>query len=160
MAKEYEKCILHSVEYRNKSAEGNPSYWIYFTDSEGKFHCGHTGSNSSSGYMIKNYRYCGSGNTIYLKYHFTKKKGTCIIDVIKHNTPEEVEAENAVKAKKTTDGQKAEEDQRLIGRLRAQIERMKCCENCRHYSRTYGNCYSYDAQRSCESLSNWSLSDC
>lgn len=62
--------------------------------------------------------------------------------------------------KKTTDEQKAEEDQRLIGRLRAQIERMKCCENCRHYSRTYGNCYSYDAQRDCESLSNWSLSDC
>ena len=156
MAKEYEKCILHSVEYRNKSAEGNPSYWVYFTDSEGKFHCGHTGSNSGSGYTIENYRYCGSGTVIYLKYHFTRKTGSCIIDFIKHNTPEEVEAENAVKAKKTT----AEEDQRLIGRLRAQIERMKCCENCRHYSRTYGSCYSYDAQRDCESLSNWSLSDC
>ena len=68
-----------------------------------------------------------------------------------------VEAENA---KKTTDEQKAEEDQRLIGRLRAQIERMKCCENCRYYSRTYGNCYSYDKYQSCEALSNWSLSDC
>lgn len=156
MAKEYEKCILHSVEYRNKSAEGNPSYWVYFTDSEGKFHCGHTGSNSGSGYMIQNYRYCGSGTVIYLKYHFTKKKGTCVIDFIKHNTPEEVEAENAVKAKKTT----AEEDNQIIGRLKEQIERMKCCENCRHYSRTYGNCYSYDDQLSCESLSNWSLSDC
>ena len=68
-----------------------------------------------------------------------------------------VEAENA---KKTTDEQKAEEDQRLIGRLRAQIERMKRCENCRYYSRTYGNCYSYDKYQSCEALSNWSLSDC
>lgn len=156
MAKEYEKCILHSVEYRNKSAEGNPSYWVYFTDSEGKFHCGHTGSNSGSGYTIENYRYCGSGTVIYLKYHFTRKTGSCIIDFIKHNTPEEVEAENAVKAKKTT----AEEDNQIIGRLKEQIEKMKCCENCRHYSRTYGNCYSYDEQLSCEALSNWSLSDC
>ena len=63
-----------------------------------------------------------------------------------------VEAENA---KKTTD----EDNQRLIGRLKETIERMKCCENCRHYSRTYGNCYSYDEQLRCESLSNWSLSE-
>lgn len=61
-----------------------------------------------------------------------------------------------VKAKKTT----AEEDNQIIGRLKEQIEKMKCCENCRHYSRTYGNCYSYDEQLRCESLSNWSLSDC
>lgn len=161
MAKEYEKCILHSTEWRNKSTEGNPSYWVCFTDSNGKFQRGYTGSNSGSGYTIENYRYCGSGTVIYLKYHFTKKKGTCVIDFIKHNTPEEVEAENAVKAKKTPDELKPEGDsQRLIEHLKEQIEKMKCCENCRHYSRTYGNCYSYDAQRSCESLSNWSLSDC
>ena len=158
MERGYEKCILHSVEYRNKSAEGNPSYWVYFTTSEGQFQRGYTGSNSGSGYTIENY---SSGTVIYLKYHFTKKKGTCVIDFIKHNTPEEVEAENAVKAKKTPDELKPEgESQRLIEHLREQIKKMKCCENCRHYSRTYGNCYSYEEQLSCESLSNWSLSDC
>ena len=44
--------------------------------------------------------------------------------------------------------------------LKEQIEKMKCCENCRHYSRTYGHCYSYDSFQSCTSLSNWSLADC
>ena len=44
--------------------------------------------------------------------------------------------------------------------LREQIEKMKCCENCRHYSRTYGHCYSCDSYQSCISLSNWSLADC
>ena len=44
--------------------------------------------------------------------------------------------------------------------LKEQIEKMKCCENCRHYSRTYGHCYSYDSYQNCESLSNWSLDDC
>ena len=44
--------------------------------------------------------------------------------------------------------------------LKEQIEKMKCCENCRHYSRTYGDCYSCDLYESCTSLSNWSLSDC
>ena len=52
------------------------------------------------------------------------------------------------------------DSQRLIEHLKEQIEKMKCCENCRHYSRTYGNCYSYDEYQSCEALSNWSLSDC
>lgn len=94
MAKEYEKCMLHSVEYKGISTMGNPSYWVYFTDSEGKFHRGHTGSNSSSGYTIENYRYCNSGSVIYMKYHFTRKTGSCVIDCIKHNTPEEAEAEN------------------------------------------------------------------
>ena len=88
MAREYEKCMLHSVEYRNTSTVGNPSYWVYFTDSEGEFHRGYTGSNSSSGYTIRNYRYCDSGTVIYMKYHFTRKTGSCIIDFIKHNTPE------------------------------------------------------------------------
>ena len=44
--------------------------------------------------------------------------------------------------------------------LKEQIEQMKCCENCRHYSRTYGGCYSCDTYQSCTSLSNWSLADC
>ena len=44
--------------------------------------------------------------------------------------------------------------------LKEQIEKMKCCENCSHYSRTYGGCYSYDEYQSCTSLSNWSLADC
>ena len=44
--------------------------------------------------------------------------------------------------------------------LKEQIEKMKCCENCRHYSRTYEQCYSYDSYQSCTSLSNWSLADC
>lgn len=93
MAREYEKCMLHSVEYRNKSTVGNPSYWVYFTDSEGEFHRGYTGSNSSSGYTIRNYRYCESETVIYMKYHFTRKTGSCVIDFIKHNTPEEASRE-------------------------------------------------------------------
>ena len=44
--------------------------------------------------------------------------------------------------------------------LKEQIEKMKCCENCRHYSRTYGDYYSCDSYQSCISLSNWSLADC
>ena len=92
MVREYEKCILHSVEYRNTSTVGNPSYWVYFTDSEGNFQRGYTGSNSSSGYTIRNYRNL-SGIVIYMKYHFTRKTGACIIDCIKHNTPEEAARE-------------------------------------------------------------------
>ena len=92
MAREYEKCILHSVEYRNTSTVGNPSYWVYFTDPEGNFQRGYTGSNSSSGYVIRNYRNL-SGSVIYMKYHFTRKTGSCIIDCIKHNTPEEAARE-------------------------------------------------------------------
>ena len=43
--------------------------------------------------------------------------------------------------------------------LKEQIEKMKCCENCRYYSRTYGHCYSYDSYQSCKSLSNWRLAE-
>lgn len=97
MARGYEKCMLLSVEYKSTSTVGNPSYWVYFTDSKGKFQRGYTASNSSAGYTIRNYRnICGT--VIYLKYHFTRKTGSCIIDFIKHNTPEEAareaEAEN------------------------------------------------------------------
>ena len=80
---EYEKCILHSVEYKNKAICGNPSYWVCFTDSKGKFHHGYTMNNSSAGYEIKNYRNCSPGTIIYLVYHFTRKTGQCIIDLIK-----------------------------------------------------------------------------
>lgn len=154
MAREYEKCILHSVEYRNTSTVGNPSYWVYFTDSEGEFHRGYTASNSSSGYTIRNYRNL-SEIVIYLKYHFTRKNGACIIDYIKHNTPEE-----AAREAEATKKQKNSELEEQIEKLEEQIEKMKCCENCRHYSRTYGHCYSYDEYQNCKSLSNWSLADC
>ena len=90
MSGEYEKCILHLVEYKNKSLLGNPSYWVSFTDSNGKFHHGYTMSNSSAGYEIKNCCNCNSGTIIYLKYHFTRKTGQCIIDCIKHNASTEV----------------------------------------------------------------------
>ena len=93
MAREYEKCILHSVEYKSTSTVGNPSYRVCFTDSEGELQRGYTASNSSSGYTIRNYRYCNSGAVIYMKYHFTRKTGSCIIDYIKHNTPEEASRE-------------------------------------------------------------------
>ena len=44
--------------------------------------------------------------------------------------------------------------------LKEHIEKMKCCENCRYYSRTYGHCYSYESYQNCKSLSNWKLDDC
>ena len=43
--------------------------------------------------------------------------------------------------------------------LREQIENMKCCENCRYYSRTYEQCYSYDEYQNCKDLSNWRLAE-
>ena len=43
--------------------------------------------------------------------------------------------------------------------LKEQIEKMKCCENCRYYSRTYEHCYSYDEYQNCKSLSNWRLAE-
>ena len=96
---DYEKCFLHSIEYRNHSLYGNPSYYITFTDSEGNYHRGYTGSNSSAGYTIKNYRNAMNLSPIYLRYHYTRTKGTLIIDGIKHNTPTEAskEAEKCVK---------------------------------------------------------------
>ena len=43
--------------------------------------------------------------------------------------------------------------------LKEQIEKMKCCENCRHYSHTYEHCYSYSSYQNCKSLSNWRLAE-
>lgn len=91
--RDWEKCILHNVERKGTSYYGNPSYWIYFSDSEGHFHAGYTASNSSAGYTASNYKYCDEGQAIYLDYHFTKKKGTCIIDFIKHDSPDEATRE-------------------------------------------------------------------
>lgn len=85
----WEKCILHRVERKGMSCNGNSSYWIYFSDSEGNFHAGYTTSNASAGYTAKNYRDCDKRQVIYLDYHFTKKKGACIIDYIKHASPTE-----------------------------------------------------------------------
>lgn len=92
MARDYEKCRLYSIEYKNHSYYGNPSYWVAFADSEGNYHRGYTASNSGAGYTIQNYRYAENGQTIYLDYHFTKK-GTCIIDCIKHDSPSDMKEE-------------------------------------------------------------------
>lgn len=91
--KEYERCVLHGIERKSTSANGNPSYWVSFTDSEGVYHRGHTASDASTGYTASNYRYAESGTPIYLKYHFTRKTGACIVDMIKHNTPEQAKEE-------------------------------------------------------------------
>ena len=82
------------MESRNKSTVGNPSYWVYFTDSEGEFQRGYTSTNSSSGYVIRNYRNL-SGIVIYMKYHFTRKTRACAIDCIKPNTPQAAAREEA-----------------------------------------------------------------
>ena len=86
--KGFEKCTLYSVEFKCLSSYGNPSYWISFSDSEGHYCRGYTASNSSAGYTASNYKYCQVDQVIYIKYHFTKK-GNCIIDSIKHNSPDE-----------------------------------------------------------------------
>lgn len=86
---DYERCILHNVEYKNTSTMGNPSYWIAFTDSKGNYHRGYTSSNASAGYTASNYKYAENGSVIYLDYHYTPK-GACIIDRIKHNSPDMV----------------------------------------------------------------------
>ena len=52
-----------------------------------------------------------------------------------------------------------EELEKENAELKEQIEQMKCCENCRHYSRTYEHCYSYDEWQNCKSLSNWRLDE-
>ena len=43
--------------------------------------------------------------------------------------------------------------------LKEQIEKMKCCENCCHYSHTYEHCYPYPSYQNCKSLSNWRLAE-
>lgn len=53
----------------------------------------------------------------------------------------------------------AEPREKRIAELKEQIEKMKCCENCRYYSHTYERCYSYDKYQNCKSLSNWRLAE-
>lgn len=87
--KDFEKCTVLKVEYRNTSLYGNNSYWLSFLDSGGHFVRGYTSSDASCGYTVTNYRYA-EGKPIFLKYHYTKG-GKCVIDRIRHNTPDEAE---------------------------------------------------------------------
>ena len=89
----FEKCTLFKVMRKGMSSYGNPSCWIYFSDSKGDFHAGYTASDSTAGYIAENYQNCSKDQVIYLDYHFTKKKGDCIIDSIKHCLPEEATRE-------------------------------------------------------------------
>lgn len=89
----FEKCTLYQVVRKGISINGNPCYWIYFSDSKGDFHASYTASDSTAGYIADNYRHCDKNQVIYLLYHFTKKKCDCIIDMIKHNLPEEATRE-------------------------------------------------------------------
>lgn len=91
MKNDYELCTLHGVKFKNSSYYGNPSYWIYFTDSDGNFHVAYTSVNASAGYTAANYRNATDGSKISLKYHCTKN-GNYIVDYIEHNTPEQVSA--------------------------------------------------------------------
>lgn len=94
-ANTFEKCTLYKVVRKGISINGNPSYWVYFSDSKDGLHAGYTASDSTAGYIAANYKNF-SNQVIYLDYHFTKKKGDCVIDRIKHDLPEEAtrEAEN------------------------------------------------------------------
>ena len=55
--------------------------------------------------------------------------------------------------------ERIEEHEKENAELKEQIEKMKCCENCRYYSRTYGHCYQYHQYQNCKSLSNWKLEE-
>ena len=90
--KTFEKCTLYKVVRKGTSINGNPSYWVYFSDSN-DFHAGYTASDSTAGYIAANYQNCSKQQIIYLDYHFTMKKGDCIIDRIKHNSPDEATRE-------------------------------------------------------------------
>lgn len=85
----FEKCTVLSVKYRSTSRNGNNSYWLNFLNSEGHFERGYTSPNASCGCTITNYTYA-EGKPIFLGYHYTKG-GKCIIDSIKHKSPDEAE---------------------------------------------------------------------
>ena len=95
-ANTFKKCTLYKVVRKGISLNGNPSYWVYFSDTKGDFHASYTASDSTAGYIAANYQNCNKNQVIYLDYHFTKKKGDCVIDRIKHVLPEEAmrEVEN------------------------------------------------------------------
>lgn len=72
------KIKLLSTEYKNTSFYGNPSYWVYYTDSDGNFGKAYTASNAACGYSVTNYH---RGDILNVEIHVTKK-GSCIIDMI------------------------------------------------------------------------------
>lgn len=90
--KSYEKCKLCEIEHGNNSVYGNPSYYIYFLDSNDEFHKAKTATNSYAGYDAGSYWYVESGSPIYLQYHYTKG-GKCIVDRIKHKHPDDAKKE-------------------------------------------------------------------
>lgn len=51
------------------------------------------------------------------------------------------------------------EIKKQLAKAKETIEKMKCCENCRYYSRTYEHCYPYSSYQNCKSLSNWRLAE-
>lgn len=69
---------ITATEYKNTSFYGNPSRWVWFTDSEGVQHFGHTASNAACGYGVTNYL----NRPAEIVYHYTRR-GTLIIDFIK-----------------------------------------------------------------------------
>ena len=95
-ANTFEKCTLYKVVRKGISINGNPSYWVYFSDSKDDFHAGYTASDAAAGYIAANYQNCSKKQVIYLDYHFTMKKGDCVIDRIEHDSPLDAtrEAEN------------------------------------------------------------------
>ena len=61
---------------KGTSVNGNPSFYVNFTDEEGNnVYNAYTGSDCVCGYSIQNYR---EDDVIEAEYHFTKK-GNCII---------------------------------------------------------------------------------
>lgn len=75
-----QKRIIATVtktEYKNTSFYGNPSRWVWFTDSEGCEHYGHTATDAACGYGVTNFLY----RPAEIVYHHTKK-GTLIIEFI------------------------------------------------------------------------------
>lgn len=87
--KDFEKCKVLRVDYRNTTFYGNNTYYLNFLTSEGHFERGYTSPDSSCSYTIQNYKYA-EGKLIFLKYHYTRG-GKCVIDRIKHASPDEAE---------------------------------------------------------------------
>lgn len=67
---------ISEVWRKNTSVNGNPSFYVSFTEEDGNnVFTAYTAPDSSCGYSIQNYRI---GDLIKADYHFTKK-GNCII---------------------------------------------------------------------------------
>lgn len=74
---DYVKCTYLGSKYKTTSIYGNPSYYV-FLSIDGRYTIAYTASDAVSGYSIRNNR---EGDTIYIKYHVTKK-GSVIIDYL------------------------------------------------------------------------------